>query len=130
MGWPWGNDQDVFHAHAIFEFRDNLYSKFEANYWLKGKGSLKDDWYADGRPDLDHAPYWPEDPDKIISFILAAQYRPWYWMTWDIYLRPAWVNLKPDHSMHVFLRLDIPGRWEVDLGLKPDAAENKYDVNN
>ena len=64
MGWPWGNDQDLFCAHAVFVFPHNINGKVELNYWLKGKGQIEDDWYADGRPDLDHAPYLPQGAEK------------------------------------------------------------------
>jgi hypothetical protein len=76
MGWPWGNDMDLFTIHAAFNLPYNIKGRTELNYWIKGNGKIEDDWYADGRPDLDHAPYWPQNSKRIVSAILAAEYSP------------------------------------------------------
>ena len=115
MGWPWGNDQDLFHARALFQFRPDLHAKVEANYWLMGQGKISDDWYEDGRPNFDDKPYFPENPDKILSLIFSANYSPLKWADFNVYYRPWWKNGDFNQGFHAFMRVGIPGRVEYEL---------------
>ncbi|KMQ51308.1 hypothetical protein CHISP_1791 [Chitinispirillum alkaliphilum] len=110
MGWPWGNDQDLFHARALFRLRPDLHAKIEANYWLIGEGKIRDEWYDDGRPNFDDKPYFPENPDHILSFILSGSYSPRDWLTLNMYYRPWWINGDFNQGFHAFMRVGIPGR--------------------
>ena len=108
MGWPWGNDQDLFHARALFRIRPDLRAKIEANYWLMGKGKISDDWYIDGMPNFDDKPYFPENADHILSFILSAQYTPLDWLDLNMYWRPWWKNGRFSQGFHLYLKTGLP----------------------
>lgn len=109
MGWPWGNDQDLLNIHAVFAFPHNIKGRAELNYWLKGDGTINDDWYADGKPNLDHAPYWPQNSRKILSAIIAAEYSPLPWITISTYYEPVIENRKLENGVYCYLQVGIPG---------------------
>ncbi len=110
LGWPWGNDQDVFNVHAIFRPSGSLSSRAEITYWILGQGRIEDSWTADGRPDMDDAPYWPQHTDRVVSLLSSLHYSPLDWIQCSFYLRPAWTNGSPNHSLSLFLRLWVPQR--------------------
>lgn len=112
MGWPWGNDMDLFNLHAVFNLPYNIKGRTELNYWIKGEGGIERDWYDDKKPDLDHAPYWPQNSRKIISAILAAEYSPFPWMTFNFYYEPAWEKGNMTNGVYSYLQLGIPGNRE------------------
>ena len=109
LGWPWGNDMDLFTIHAAFNLPYNIKGRTELNYWIKGNGKIEDDWYADGRPDLDHAPYWPQNSRKIVSAILAAEYTPFSWISLNFYYEPVWEKGKVTNGVYSYLQVGIPG---------------------
>jgi hypothetical protein len=114
LGWPWGNDQDVFNAHANFSIiKDKLSSKLECTYWIFGKGTIKSDWYADGSPNLDHAPYWPQNASRKFSILWGINYRPCYWINLDFYYNPIIEKNKMYNAIYLFLSVDIPGKKVV-----------------
>jgi hypothetical protein len=113
MGWPWGNELDLFHAHSIFRIIPQLHGRLEFNYWLLGSGRITDDWYIDGSPDLDNAPYWPRGPERIVSIVLGAEYKPWYWLGLTASVRPSWVDGKQRFSAFGNLFADIPVVWKI-----------------
>ena len=115
IGWPWGNDQDLFHARALLRFRPNLYAKIEANYWLMGEGTIFDSWHEDGRPNFDDKSYFPENPDRILSFILSASYSPSDWVSLNVYYRPWWKNREFSQGFHTYLTVGLP--WSLNYGL-------------
>lgn len=106
--WPHGNDMDLFHSHALFSINPKLGLSLECNYWLKGKGSIKDDWYADTTPNLDNAPYWPQNMEKYLSFILNLQYRPTDWATVSTFYNPATIGDSFTHKICIFLTVTYP----------------------
>ena len=106
--WPWGNDQDLLNLHVILKPHNNMFIKFETNYWLKGKGTLKDEWLVDGRPDLDNVPYWPQNPKKILSFVAGCEYFPFSWLTTTFNWQPSFVNEKMYNDLFGYLILNIP----------------------
>ena len=108
MGWPWGNYMDVVSLYGIFKFPRNINARVEANYWLKGDGSLTDEWYADGKPDMDEAPYFPRNPTKIYSMILSAEYRPFSWLTYSLYYEPVVQNKKLSNGFYTYLQCSVP----------------------
>lgn len=109
MGWPWGNDMDLFCAYALFFISDNLNGKVELNYWLKGDGKLTDEWYADGKPDLDNAPYWPQNPRKIFSPCVGVAYTPISWVTINTFYEPIIENSSVTHGFYAYAKMAIPG---------------------
>lgn len=112
LGWPWGNDQDVFNLHAAFDFCAAIRARSEITYWLLGKGRTADSWTADGRPNMDSAPYWPQNADHLLSLLVSLHYSPAEWIHSSLYLRPAWLNKAPTHSLHLFLQFSVPaGIW-------------------
>jgi hypothetical protein len=115
LGWPWGNDQDVVSLHAIFAAAKNLHARTEANLWILGDGELSDDWNADGRPDLDHAPYFPHNAKTAFSLVIGAQYVPWYWLKISALGRPMWIDGRGTHSAHLFVSAAVPGRKQIAL---------------
>ncbi|MDG5815540.1 capsule assembly Wzi family protein [Chitinispirillales bacterium ANBcel5] len=115
LGWPWGNDQDLFHARALFRFRPDIIARVEANYWLLGEGTVYDSWHEDGRPNYDDKPYFPEDPNRIWSFILSATYLPRDWISLNMYYRPWVKNKELNHSFHTYLTIGLP--WNLNYSL-------------
>ncbi|MBN1307364.1 MAG: hypothetical protein JXA18_05570 [Chitinispirillaceae bacterium] len=115
MGWPWGNYQDVFTAYAVCRFPYNINGKIEANLWIEGDGAIEDDWYADGKPDLDHAPYWPENSTTIFSAILSAQYSPFSWLTYCFYWEPIIREGTVQNGFYTYLMLELPGKHLFDF---------------
>jgi hypothetical protein len=115
LGWPWGNDQDLFTAYALLNPHPKINVKVEANYWIKGSGDLSDSWIQDGSPSMDHVPYWPNQPDHIVTLLLNMQYRPWRWLTTDVTLIPELLKMKPGLSAYAYILVDIPGNKEVQL---------------
>lgn len=113
MGWPWGNDMDLFNIHAVFNLPYKIKGRTELNYWIKGEGKIEDDWYADGKPDLDHAPYWPQNSRKIVSAIFAAEYSPFPWMTFNFYYEPSVENGKVTNGVYSYLQVGIPANKEI-----------------
>jgi hypothetical protein len=116
LGWPWGNNQDIVTAYAIFSFPYKINAKVEANYWLKGDSDIENDWYADGKPDLDHVSYSPEHATRIYSAIFSAEYTPYPWLTYSIYWEPVVQHKKFLNGVFTYLLLKIPGKrvMEVD----------------
>lgn len=115
MGWPWGNDQDLFNIHAIFNLPYNIKARTELNYWIKGEGKIEDDWYADGKPDLDKAPYWPQNSKRYVSAMLAAEYSPFDWMAFNFYYEPVFEKDKVTHGVYSYLQVGIPGKREIKI---------------
>jgi hypothetical protein len=116
MGWPWGNDQDLFNGHMILTVNEKINALFEVNYWIKGEGTLKDDWYADKMPNLDNASYWPKYATRRISFTGGVLYQPLSWLEIMGYYEPAIENKKYSNSFNCYLRMEIPFRKELLLG--------------
>jgi len=110
LGWPWGNEQDVFTIHLLTELPYDLRLKCEANYWILGKGTLRDDWYIDGRPDLDHALYWPQNGQIVFSFITECQYSPLYWLGLSCTYKISIQKEKIANDLFCYLNLQIPGK--------------------
>lgn len=108
MGWPWGNYMDVFTAYTVFTFPKNINGRIEANYWLKGDGSITDDWYADGKPDLDQVPFFPENATRIFSMIFSAEYHPFSWLTYTAYWEPIIKDKKLHNEFYTYLQCSIP----------------------
>ena len=115
MGWPWGNDMDLFTIHAAFNLPYNIRGRTELNYWIKGNGRIEDDWYADGKPDLDHAPYWPQNSKRIVSAILAAEYSPFPWINLNFYYEPVWEEGKLTNGVYSYLQVGIPGNRKLQV---------------
>ncbi|MDO5576242.1 MAG: capsule assembly Wzi family protein [Fibrobacter sp.] len=113
MGWPWGNEMDLFNIHAVFNLPYNLKAKTEVSYWIQGIGKVEDDWYADGSPNLDHAAYWPRDSKECVSAVLAAEYNPLNWITLNFYYEPVFEKNKVSHGIYTYLRVGIPGKGRV-----------------
>jgi hypothetical protein len=111
LGWPWGNEMESFAAHAVMTVSPTLRAKTEACLWFKGWGRLTDDWYADGSPALDHAPYWPQYGNDIVSFSVSADWRPRNWLSLDCSYRPMWTDGKPSHALFAYLTLTPPWQW-------------------
>jgi hypothetical protein len=112
MGWPWGNDMDLFHSRAVFAFPRNVYGKVELNYWIRGKGGIEDDWYADGKPDLDHAPYWPQFADRRVTGIVGVEYKPLPWINTALFYEPVWKKGGFENGINFYLEVSVPGRFE------------------
>ncbi|MBN2604073.1 MAG: hypothetical protein JXA91_08085 [Candidatus Thermoplasmatota archaeon] len=110
--WPWGNDQDVFTLHLLSELRHDLQLKFETNYWLLGNGTVKDDWYVDGRPDLDHTPYWPQHAKKVFSFIVGCHYSPLYWLGASCTYKLSVQKGSVYNDLFCYISLEVPGKRE------------------
>lgn len=108
LAWPWGNDQDVFTLHLQMNPHDNIRLFLEADYWIKGKGDLKDDWYVDGRPDLDHTPYWPLSPKKTVQCIATLEYNPLSWMSMVFSWKPSIQSGKMSNDVFGYLLLSVP----------------------
>jgi hypothetical protein len=106
--WPYGNDMDLFHSHALFSINPKLDFYVECNYWLKGKGSIKNDWYADNTPNLENAPYWPQNAEKGLTFILNLQYRPIDWATVSTFYNPVTIGGTLTHKMYINLAVTYP----------------------
>jgi hypothetical protein len=109
VGWPWGNDQDLFTIYALLKPHAKVDAKIEVNYWIKGDGTIDDDWVKDGSPDLDRVPYWPQNSRHILNAILSMRYQPWYWLTADFTVCPMLVDKKGSVSIGLYLLADIPG---------------------
>jgi hypothetical protein len=116
LGWPWGNDQDVFTVHSIARIRDDLNARAELSFWLKGDGVMTGSWRGDGSPDMDHVPYWPENATRSITGVFGATYRPRPWLRLDFFYRPAWSGISFSHSIFAFVSADLPD-W-IDITLK------------
>jgi hypothetical protein len=119
MGWPWGNYMDVFTAYAVFTFPKNINGRVEANYWLKGNGSITDEWYADGKPDLDQVPFFPENAIKIFSMIFSAEYHPFSWLTYTALWEPILLEKKIHNEFYTYLQCSIPNLGKK----KPDTSK-------
>lgn len=115
MGWPWGNYQDIFTVYSIFNFPYHIKGKVEGNLWIKGDGSIEDDWYADGKPDLDQAPYWPENSITIFSAILSAQYTPFPWLSYCFYWEPTIITNTFENGFYTYLIVSLPVRKAIEL---------------
>ena len=117
LGWPWGNDQDVFNLHALWAPWQKMSLKSEISWWIKGRGTVFDDWHADGTPDMEDAPYWPGDADKMLSLLISVYFRPVEWIDWNSYFRPAWVNGKPDVGLYSYLSVSLPRNVRTEIHL-------------
>ena len=82
------------------------------NYWIKGEGEIEDDWYADDRPDLDHAPYWPQYADRKISGMIGAEYKPLSWVTAALFYEPIWGSSGFENACNFYTKISIPGKHE------------------
>lgn len=103
LGWPYGNDQDVVTGYCLFNIRPDLKARAELSYWLKGKGTIESDWTADGKPDLDIAPYFPQNPRRIFTAYLSMEYHPKNWLSGSIVYRPALEEGKIDNGFQGML---------------------------
>jgi hypothetical protein len=111
LGWPWGNYLESFAGHAVFRLSNKVRSKIEACLWLKGDGKLTDDWYSDGRPDLDRAPFWPRPRTEAVSLAVNADYTPNKWLSVDLTCRPVW-DETGDASIAFYGYLSFTPPWE------------------
>ncbi|NLW30834.1 MAG: hypothetical protein GXY77_05185 [Fibrobacter sp.] len=118
MGWPWGNDQDVFTAHALFNFNKKMKGKLEVNYWMKGEGNIESDWYADGKPNLDNAPYWVQDPVKKVSTQIWYEYNPTNYLKFNVCYEPVISDKKFTNGLYCYLNAKIPGTFQKNLHVK------------
>ncbi|MFP4014768.1 MAG: capsule assembly Wzi family protein [Chitinispirillaceae bacterium] len=114
LGWPYGNDQDVVTGYCIFDLGPALNARAELSYWLRGSGTLKSDWYADGRPDLDHAPYFPRNAQEKVSAYLSAEYRPLNWLRSSIVYRPSYSKGKFKNALQGSISVGVPKSVEYD----------------
>ena len=78
------------------------------NYWIKGTGTLLDDWYAQGRPDMDNAPYWPQNALKTKTARLSLAYNPFYWVQIQLFSSLAHGNGGFQNNAALYLLMDIP----------------------
>jgi hypothetical protein len=107
-GWLWGNDQDFFTLYTGLRLHEKLRTKIEMNYWIKGTGTLLDDWYAQGRPDMDNAPYWPQNALKTKTARLSLAYNPFYWVQIQLFSSLAHGNGGFQNNAALYLLMDIP----------------------
>jgi hypothetical protein len=115
MGWPWGNEQDLFTLYTLFKPTQKLDAKVEFNYWVKGNGKITDDWEHDGQPDLDQAAYWPVRCDHIFNITIAGRWKPSQWLTADLTISPYFVNLDPQINLFGYLMVEIPGNKTIKI---------------
>jgi hypothetical protein len=115
LGWPWGNDQDLFNAHAILNMVRNVNCKIELNYWKKGAGKLTDDWYADKEPNLDHAPYWPQNCRNISTILLGVEYLPFAWSELNCFYELGYGNHSFNNSINMYLKIDLPEKYHFSI---------------
>jgi len=108
MGWPWGNDMDVVTTYAVLTLPHNINGRVEANYWLKGNGTITDEWYADGSPDLDKVPFFPEHATKVYSMIFSAEYKPEPWLTCAFYYEPVVQHATFRNEFYTYLQCSLP----------------------
>lgn len=108
MGWPFGNYMDVLTAYSVFSLPKNFRGRVEANYWRKGDGSIEDEWYADGKPDLDEVPFFPENPSEIFSIAFSAEYSPLSWLTYSFCYEPVIQNRSISNEVYTYLRCSLP----------------------
>ena len=115
LGWPWGNDQDLFNVHAILNLMVNLNCKVELNYWKKGAGKLTDEWYADKEPDLDHAPYWPQNCRNISTVLFGVEYLPFPWSDLNFFYELGYENHSFSNSINMYLKVDLPNKFNISI---------------
>lgn len=108
IGWPWGNNQDVVTGYAVMLLPKGLRARAEANYWLKGNTAIENDWYADGKPDLDKVPFLPENATKAYSATVSLEYAPFTWMTSSLYWEPVIQHQKLTNGVYVYVRCLLP----------------------
>jgi len=108
MGWPWGNYQDCFTAYGVFTLPHGICGKIEGNLWISGDGSINDDWYAEGKPNLEEAPFFPEDNTTRFSAAAAVEYTPRPWITYSLTLEPVFGRDYSDCGVYTYLRLRVP----------------------
>jgi hypothetical protein len=113
LGWPWGNDQDLFLLHGIVDITPVLRTRLELEYRIDGKGTIRDDWNDDGRPDLDVAPFFPDNPEKSIAATIGATFTPRPWARLDATYRPSWDGSSVGHEFYAYLSLALPVAREV-----------------
>lgn len=112
-GWPWGNKQDVLIGHGHYRARDNLHFHGEIGLWMKGRGSIDDDWGRDGSPDLDRDSFLPEDGIRITTLLVSAQYLPKEWLDIDLHYRPLYAENSIEQTVAVTLRTRIPASYSI-----------------
>ncbi len=110
LGWPWGNFQDVFTAYALLSLPKHIYGKIEGNLWIRGNGAIEDDWYADGKPDLDRAPFWPRNGTTLFSAVVSVQHTPLSWVTWSMTWEPVVTKGTLDNGVYAYLLVKVPGK--------------------
>lgn len=128
LGWPYGNDQDVVTIYCIFDLGPTLNARAELSYWLRGIGTIESDWYADGRPDLDDAPYFPRDAKETVSAYLSAEYLPISWLRSSIVYRPSYGEGKFRNAFQGAVSIKVPERWNM-IWMKDEKDGQDKDRN-
>jgi len=108
VGWNYGNDQDIVTLYGRFKPMDNLEVRTELNYWILGEGRVKNDWFSDGTPNMEEAPFLPEHPEHLTTVQIGATYKPLEYLTLDITARPKWFDGDLSADLYGYVIADIP----------------------
>jgi hypothetical protein len=98
-GWPWGNDQDLWHLRARATLPHHLRIYGELDWWIKGSGRLTDyqwDWtpaHIDSL-DLDNKGDFNDyaKDAQLLSLQLQLEYQPLAYLKLAAIYRPVFVT--------------------------------------
>ncbi len=117
-GWPWGNDQDLWHLRALFILPFNLRLDSEVNWRVKGEGTLKEyhwDIPDSIRSDLDNKGGMCDyKKDKhLFTFQIRALWKPWRWMSAEVMWLPYVAEKTIENNFRFCVVLSVPSGYKV-----------------
>lgn len=110
MGWSYGNDQDVVTLYGLANLNKKLSLLTELNYWVLGQGTVEMDLFSAGFPEksFEDQPFFPENPDYLLSMQFTTNYKPVQWAELDITLKPLWYNKEFDFELYAYAKVNLP----------------------
>ncbi|MBN2187994.1 MAG: hypothetical protein JW699_00965 [Chitinispirillaceae bacterium] len=119
-GWPWGNDQDLWHARARLQAAKNVLVNAEINWRVKGKGTLLD-YYGDIpdslRTDLSDSGSFVDyrNARHVVSFRLECRYAPLEQVDASLAWQPSLFRGKMLQRLRCALILYLPALREIKI---------------
>jgi hypothetical protein len=118
LGWPWGNDQDLWHARARLRAAPGLLINTEIDWRVRGRGKITD-YYGDIpdslRTDMSGSGGFVDygSARHVVSFRMECRYSPREWLDASLAWQPSFLRGKMLQRVRCALIVHLPGKREI-----------------